>query len=126
MEIEILNMISSASINGYYDPSLGLVVVWFHNIGDNKPDLVAYLLPDMYWDLRRIVNEKSTLHDDKEVIEIIHEIIGKFKKDSSFDQVVRKVLTQVINHSIDDGVQSSRLEMMKIVLDANSYHSVRN
>ena len=69
MEIEILNMISSASINGYYEPSLGLIVVWFHNIDNDKPDLVAYLQHDMSWDLRRVLEEKSTLHENKEIIE---------------------------------------------------------
>jgi len=126
MEVEILNMISDASINGYYDPSLSLVVVWFHNTGDDKPDLVAYLLPSMHWDLRKVTSEKSTLHDDKEVIEINHEVVDKFEKDSSFDQMVRKVLNQVVDHAIGEGAQSPRLEMMKIVLDSNSYHSVRN
>lgn len=126
METDILNKISDASINGYYDPSLGLVVVWFHNMGDDKLDLVAYLLPDMYWDLREITNEKSTLHNDKEIIEVSHNRIDKFAKNSSFDQTVRKVLNQVIDHSVGEGSTSPGLEMMKIVLDSNSYHSVKN
>ena len=127
MEIKILNMISNASINGYYDPSLGLVVVWFHNIDNNKPDLVAYLQHNMTWDLRKVIEEKSTLHDAKEVIEITHELIGKFKKDSTFDDTVRSVLDQVIDHSISlEDETSPRLEMMKMILDTNTYHSVSN
>jgi hypothetical protein len=127
VEIEILNMISNASINGYYDPSLGLVVVWFHNVKDDKPDLVAYLMPGMNWDLREVVSEESELFVDEEVIKIKHSPIEVFEKDSSFDQTVRKILNQVIDHSSKEGGgQSPRLEMMKVVLDNNSYHSVRN
>lgn len=125
MEIEVLNMISNASINGYYDPSLGLVVVWFHNIDDDKPDLVAYLKQDMSWDLRKIIEEKSTLYNNKEVIEITHELVNEYKKDSKFDDTVRSVLKQIINHSGEEMV-SPKLEMMKLILDTNTYHSVRN
>jgi hypothetical protein len=127
MEVEVLNMISEASINGYYEPSLGLVVVWFHNMKEDKPDLVAYLMHGMNWDLREVTEEKSTLEVDREIIEIIHKPIEVFAKDSSFDQTIRKVLNQVIEHSLKESEeQSPRLEMMKIVLDSNSYHTVRN
>lgn len=122
MEIELLNKISSASINGYYDPSIGLVVVWFHNTDDDKPDLVAYLQSNMEWDLREVDSEKSKLFDDKEVIEISHKNIDKFKKDSKFDKVVRKILNQVIEHSLKENTQSPELETMKTVLDNDSYN----
>ena len=125
METKILNMISNASINGYYDPSLKLVVVWFHNIED-EADLVAYLQKDMTWDLRKVKKESSCLYEDKEIVEVLHENIDKFKPDSEFDQVVRKVLNQLIDHSLKENVQSPRLEMMKIVLDNNNYHNVNN
>jgi len=127
MEIEILNMISNASINGYYDPSIGFVVVWFHNMGEDKSDLVAYLLPGMNWDLREVVSEKSTLEVDREIIEIKHSPIQVFGKGSEFDKTVRKILNQLIEYSLNENEKpSSRLEMMKIVLDNNSYHNVRN
>ena len=126
MEVEILNMISNASINGYYDPSLSLVVVWFHNVEDDKADLVAYLTPDMSWDLREVESERSTLSTDREVIIIKHNLIDKFTKNSSFDQTVRKILNQLVDHSIKEGNRSSGLDMMKMVLDSNSYHTVKN
>jgi hypothetical protein len=127
MELEILNMISNASINGYYDPSLGSIVVWFHNIDGEKEDLVAYLEDNMTWDLRKVVGEHSQLYDDREVIEINHELIEKFEKDSRFDTTVRNVLNQTIDHAMnEDKIISPKLEMMKIILDSNDYNSVRN
>jgi len=125
MEIEILNMISSASINGYYEPSLELIVVWFHNIDNDKPDLVAYLQHDMSWDLRKVIEEKSTLLEDKEVIEICHETVGKFEKDSRFDDTVRSILSQIIDHPISEDA-APKIEMMKMILDSGTYHSVKN
>jgi len=126
MEIEILSMISNASINGYYDPSLGLVVVWFHNMGGDKPDLVAYLMHAMNWDLREVISEKSELFVDKEVIEIEHSPIQVFEKGSDFDKTVRKVLNQLTEYSASEDGLSPRLEMMKMILDSDSYNIVRN
>jgi hypothetical protein len=125
MEIEILNMISSASISGYYDPSLKLVAVWFHNIGEDKPDLVAYLLPGMNWDFREIMSEESELFVDKEIITIKHSPIQVFGKDSEFDKVIRKVLGQLIDHAFNENEEiSPRLKIMKKVLDNNSYNGL--
>lgn len=121
MEIDILNIISQASINGYYDPSLDLIVVWFYNI-DNRSDLVAYLLSDMSWDLREIVDEKSSLYDNKEIVEIIHKPIKKFEKNSVFDKTIRKVLGQIIEHiPEEDENKSLELKMMKTILNNNNY-----
>lgn len=121
MEIEILNMISNASINGYYDPSLDLIVVWFYNI-DNRSDFVAYLLSDMSWDLREIVDEKSSLYDDKEVVEIAHKPIKKFEKNSVFDKTIRRVLNQIIEDiPEEDENQSLELKMMKTILNNNNH-----
>lgn len=114
------------SIMGYYDPSSKMVVAWFYSNEGEKADIVAYLLPTMKWDLREVVEEKSTIETHREVIEIKHNRLGVYDKDSDLDNVLRKALKALIEQNEEDGNDSSGLTMMKIVLENNSYYNVRN
>ena len=80
----------------------------------------------MKWDLRKIVNEKSTLYSSKEVVEIEHELIDTFNLGSEFDVSIRKMLNQLIEYSEAEGEISPKLDMMKIILNENDYNKVRN
>ena len=126
MEIELMNKLSELSITGYYDPSSKMVVAWFYGEEGLKSDLVAYLLPTMQWDLREVLEEKSKLEADKEVIEISHKRLGIHGPKSDIDNLLRKALMAIIEQSEEDKNLSSGLTMMKIVLENNSYYNVRN
>lgn len=125
MDTEILDLISNSSINGYYDSSLRLIVVWFHSM-DDKSDCVAYLNKNMEWDLREVISEISSLYDDKEIIEITHRPVEVFRKDSEFDKALRRVLENIIKESLEKYPESPGLDMMKVVLDSNSYYNINN
>lgn len=124
MKIELLNMISDASINSYYDKSLDLVVVWFHNDKSNKQDVVSYLLKDMTWDVRRVISEVSVLINTGEVVTINHESIGLFEKDSQFDTTIRSVLKQLTEQKDETGGIISELESIRVILDDNTYGEI--
>lgn len=125
MNIDLLNKISNATIYGYYDPSLKLVTVWFYNSG--KANVVAYLMKDMRWDIREITDERSKLFEDKEIITISHKPIEKQTKNSEFDQVVRSALNKSLEEAEASGKEkSANIELMKIVLDNNSYDNINN
>lgn len=126
MKLDLMNKLSDMSIMGYYDPSSKMVVAWFYSNEGEKADIVAYLLPTMKWDLREVVEEKSTIETHREVIEIKHNRLGVYDKDSDLDNVLRKALKALIEQNEEDGNDSSGLTMMKIVLENNSYYNVRN
>ncbi len=75
MEIELVNKLSELSMIGYLDPSNGYVTVWFYNNEKTeKSDIVAYLMQDMSWDLREIIDESDDIVPEnilkmKEVLE---------------------------------------------------------
>jgi len=125
MNLDLMNRLSDASISGYYDPTLKLVVVWFYN--DDKPDLVAYLQHDMSWDLREVIGETSTLTDTGETIVVSHQVLDPQPPKSDFDNLVRSAIDRSLEDGIkEEAVGSVRLEMMKMILDANSYRSIDN
>lgn len=126
MEVDLMNKLSELSIMGYYDPSSRFVVAWFYSDDVPKPDLVAYLLPDMHWDLREVLEESAKLEKDREVIEIKHKRLGRHEPGSDLDNLLRKALGAIIDKSEEDDQMSSGLTMMKIVLENNSYYNVRN
>ena len=123
MDVELLNMIAGASVNGYYDPSLGLVVVWFHN-NDNRADIVSYLLKDMTWDVRKVITEESTLTENKEIVEIHHELIDIFDANSKFDNTIRSLLKQMTDQIDENSKSLDELASMRIILENNTYNSV--
>lgn len=126
MKVKIINLLTDASINGYYDPSIGLVVVWFHKTNQEEQDAVAYLQKDMTWDLRTIKSEKSILYPDKEVIEVQHNPVDIFKPGSDFDVSIRKMLDQLMEHAKNENGSSPGLDIMEIVLSENDYNKIRN
>lgn len=121
-----MNLLTDASINGYYDPSIGLIVVWFHKTNQNEQDAVAYLQKDMTWDLRTIKSEKSALYPDKEIIEVQHNPVDIFKPGSDFDISIRKMLDQLMEHAKNENGSSPGLDMMEIVLSENDYNKIEN
>lgn len=126
MELELMNKLSELSVMGYYDPSSKLVTAWFYSDTGEKADLVAYLLPDMKWDLREVLDESAILEKDREVIEIKHKQLGVHEPGGDIDNLLRKALQLLIDYSEEEGHLSSGITMMKIVLENNSYYNVRN
>ena len=105
---------------------MGLIVVWFHKSDKDDRDAVAYLKEDMSWDLRTIVSEKSTLYDDKEIIEVQHEAIDTFKSGSDFDITLRKMLDQLMEYAKKENGSSPGLDIMEIVLKEKDYNKIKN
>lgn len=122
MDIELINKISNLTLYGYYDPSKDMVVVHFFNKDEDKSDILAYLKRDMSWDVREVLNEKSQLLADKEIVEISHKNLGIYTKDSKFDQFVRNSLTKM--YSDPNGDKPLRdLNKMFRILEDNQYDS---
>lgn len=120
-----MNKLAELSIMGYYDPSSKLVVAWFYENEGRKSDLVAYLLPNMHWDLREVIEETSALETDREFIEIKHKCLGMHGPDSDIDNIIRKSLGAIIEQSEKDEINSSNSAIMKIILEKNSYFDIK-
>lgn len=117
---EILGKISNLNITGYYDQSNGFVVVWFHSAISNKADIVAYLKQDMSWDVREVVSEVSHIGPCSETVEIKHNLLGLFEKDSDFDTMIRKMFIKA-TEKLGDQDTPKPILMMKEILERNSY-----
>lgn len=121
MAWEILNKISNLIPHGYYDKSKDMIVVHFFSKNGDKPDVMAYLKRDMSWDIREVVEEKSTLLWDREVVEIHHTPISKCEKGSKFDKMIRDMLIKLeIENTEDDRPLRERNKMFRILED-NKY-----
>jgi len=116
---KLLNEISGLSLCGFLDTSRNMVIVHFFNDDSDKQDIVAYLLKDMRWDVRKIVKEVALLTSDKEIVEIFHESMGVFECDSWFDKLVRKSLFGVRDESDSDLLTNTK--RMLEILENNSY-----
>lgn len=121
MDTNLLNRLSNLAFYGFYDPSKGLVTVHFFNETENKPDVIAYLRRDMSWDVREIVEEQSILHDDKEVVTILHEPLGIEEMDGGFDEFVRLGLTKMAQEVHGEDANLSELDTIFKVFENNSY-----
>jgi len=93
--VEILDKISNLVPHGYYDKSKDMIVVHFFSKDSDKPDIMAYLKRDMSWDIREVVEEKSTLLFDREVVEILHKSVSRCERGSQFDKMVRDILLKI-------------------------------
>jgi hypothetical protein len=121
MNAEFLNKISNLTFYGFYDPSKKLITVHFFNEHENKPDIIAYLLPSMTWDVREIVNESSTLYPDCEVITISHKCLGIENCGSPFDEFVRLGLEKLAREVHGKDVGLSKIDRMFEILENNEY-----
>lgn len=107
MTKELTEKLSNLSLLGYYDKDLMMLCVHFFGEGD-KPDLMAYLRPDLSWDLREVLSEKVELFDDCERVCIKHTPLGMFKPGSKFDEFVRGMLTKSLE--VDNYMDKGRIE----------------
>ena len=117
--MNIIEKISDLNINGYFDNSNGHVVVWFHNVLSNKPDIVAYLKQNMSWDVREIVSEQSEVFAEYEIITVKHKCLSIEDNGSQFDILVRKMLDSLIKNTETELPAS--VKKMKQILDNNNY-----
>jgi hypothetical protein len=121
MDTKLLNRLSNLTFYGFYEPSKKLVTVHFFNEHENKPDVIAYLRHDMLWDVREIVEERSELYDDKEIVTILHEPLALLETGDSFDQFVRLGLTKMAHEIHGEGVKLSEFDIVFRVFENNSY-----
>lgn len=117
MNTELLNKLGSLCIYAFYDKSKEMLTVHFINDEENKPDLMAYMLFNKSWDLREVIEEKATLKEDREVIEILHNPVGVFEKGSSFDQMVRKAVLEMAKVEENKDKEESLTEVVKKLFD---------
>jgi putative ubiquitin-RnfH superfamily antitoxin RatB of RatAB toxin-antitoxin module len=117
MDTELLNRLGELCIYAWYDTSKEMLTVHFINEEVHKPDLMAYLLFNKSWDVREVVGETARLEDDREVIEIQHNRIGIFEKDSSFDQMVRKAVREMAKNEENVEKEESLTEVIKNLFD---------
>lgn len=112
--MNIIEKISELNVSGFYDPTNGYVILWFYNNKSSKHDIVAYLQNDMTWDVREVDRETSTIYEDREIVEIKHNLLGKYKPGSDFDTVVRKLVSQLFqeNEELPDNV-TRMIEILK-------------
>lgn len=121
MNIKLLNKLSDLTFYGFFDPSKGLVTVHFFNEENDKPDIIAYLLPNMSWDVREIIKEISWLKDDKEIVHIFHKSLGIQDSDSEFDKFVRLGLTKMAEEIHGKDINLTEIDTMFKILENNKY-----
>jgi hypothetical protein len=122
MDLELLNKLSNLSLYGFYDPSKGLVTVHFFNQGDViKSDIIAYLKRDMSWDIREIVEERSTLYDDREEVVIQHKVLCIEPKFGQFDKFVRSALIGAYEKAKKEIINLESADKMFAILLSYSY-----
>ena len=110
MDQTLLEKISNLALLGYYDEDLKMLCV--HFFGDcGKHDLMAYLRPDLTWDLREVLSEHVQLFDDHETVEITHSKVGVYESGSGFDQFIRQALEAL---GENEGLQDDKV---KVVLE---------
>jgi hypothetical protein len=98
MTPELIQRLAGLSLIGYYDPSLKLVCVHFYQTNSDKKDMIAYLQPNSYWDLREIDGEHTQLFDDHEEVHIRHNKVGLFEHGSKFDEFLRGMLANQLKN----------------------------
>jgi len=124
MDTKILNKLSELIFCGFYDPSKQMVTVHFFNETNNKPDIIAYLLKDMTWDVREIVDEVSELQNDKEIITIHHKLLGIEDCDSQFNSFVRLGVTKFAQSVHGDDANLLEKDIMFRIFEDNSYNNI--
>lgn len=126
--MELVNKIANLAFGAFYNESLDRVVVHFFNKDENKPDVVAYLLPNLAWDVREIVDEISELDPMEqdgflgENITITHERLGIYSKGSDFDVFMRSAIEGMSNQEELNTIDSRVLD----ILDSDSYLRIKN
>jgi len=123
VDTKMINLLSGTKIIGYYDEDCELVIAWFYS--EDKSDMVAYLKPDMSWDMREITGEKSEIFDDREVVVITHAPVGLWDKDSSTARFIKKALDEYVRQSEEEDELVSSLSLMKVILENNSYEAIK-
>lgn len=118
-----MNKIANSELNGYYDQSLEMIVVYFHKTDDGR-DLVAYLNKNMSWDLREISKESSTLYNDHEEVIIDHNSLGHYAMGTDLDNAIRTVLKNVVAHLKENNKSDDNTKLIEKVLANNSYKGV--
>lgn len=121
MDTKLLNKLSGLTFYGFYDPSKSMVTVHFFNEANDKPDMIAYLRNDMSWDVREIVEETSELQSDREIVTILHKLLGIEGPGSQFDDFVRLGVTKVAQEVYGNDVNLAEKDMVFRVFDNNSY-----
>lgn len=97
MKSELINRLSGLSILGYYDDSLKMLCVqFFDNAGTQ--DFMAYLLPNLSWDLREVISETTELLKNKQVVVIKQKAIDVFVPDSWIDKMIRSTLKKLLEN----------------------------
>jgi hypothetical protein len=108
MTKELVDKLTNLSVLGYYDKDLKMLCA--HFFGDEaKHDLIAYLKPDLTWDLREVLSERTELTDIGATVSITHASLGQFEAGSKFDYFIRATLKQSLE-SIDYGTHKVEIE----------------
>lgn len=121
MNTQLLNRLSNLNFYGFYDPSKELITVHFFSEKENKPDIIAYLMNDMSWDVREIVEEQSVLYDNKEVVTILHEPLGVENSGEAFDEFIRLGLTKMAIEMHGEDAKLPEVDIVFRVFKNNSY-----
>lgn len=121
MTPDLFNRLANLSFYGYLEPFKKIVTVHFFNEKEDKPDVIAYLKPDMSWDVREITSEESTLSDTAEVITVHHKRISTEPKDSPFDEFVRLGLKKMAEQVHGEEVNLAKIDPVFEVLENDSY-----
>ena len=125
MDKEFAARLSNLGVIGYYDASCGMVIAYFYNPDENKKDIVAYLLKDMTWDVREIIDERVLVTKDQEIAYVSHEPLCKFKMGSNFDKFIRgaveKSFVDRMGDEIDENTDLTKLEATFAIFENNRY-----
>src|SRR5271169_1594958 len=125
MDLDLLNMLSNLTPYGFYEPCKQMVTVHFFSTTHNKPDIIAYLLHDMSWDVREITCEEAVLLSDHEQIVVSHKPLGIQAQDSDFDKFVRNVLLAAGKQAYGEKAVLEDENRMFRVLKDNTYQGTR-
>lgn len=122
MDVGLLNKLSNLTLYGFYDETKEMITVHFFNKDEVlKNDVIAYLNPDMTWDVREVVKEESVLRPDKEIITMFHNSLGVEQPDSQFDSFVRKGLEGLGRNVHGEEADLATTDIMYKILENNSY-----
>ena len=122
MEMELVNKIADLAFYGFLNPSSNIVTVHFFNEENDKADIIAYLKRDMSWDVREVVEEITTLGDDRETVVIMHNPLGIEPADGDFDKLVRSGLERMGHEIHGEEVKLQDVDPMFYILDNDSYN----